>query len=77
MRMAIIADPENVSPGSELHQEIEFINAGQQKYHLVAFSSEDLRATATQKARQFDAVLLIDNEMMAGAVPKYNEFLGV
>lgn len=76
MKMAVVGDADSLKPDSDLQGEIDLINRGQDNYELTAVPTTDPQAAAAAAiASGFKAVVILDNEIMSGNVPKYNGFL--
>ena len=70
MSVAIVSD----SVDAEMSSEVAYFNAAQDYYHLVTLPGNDLFAHVAISL-DYDALLVFDQEMMEGSVPKYNRYL--
>lgn len=70
MNIAIAPD----SADAELSREVSYFNANQDYYRLVVLPGNDLFAHVAIDL-EYDALLVFDQEMMSGSMPKYNRYL--
>lgn len=71
LRLAVLARAND----AELFKEVSYINSNQDYYQLTLLPGIEPTSIVEKASSEYDAVLVLDREMMVGGSPKYNRYL--
>jgi hypothetical protein len=71
MKVAILAS----TTDAELFKEVSYVNSNQDSFRLTLLPGIEPISMIEKASSEYDAVLVLDRQMMLGNAPKYNRYL--